>query len=145
MTGDRNPGIDLNDGEDQSGPLKGVFVANATTSLILLVDVKTDSAATLPVIMKQLSPLRKRGLLTHIDSSRTIQGPITVVATGNTNFDTIYEAKDRFVFFDAPLDHQWREDNPTDAKLYNKDNSYYASVSLRKGNRENIVQGRSLG
>ena len=132
ILGDRNPDLDLNDGEDHSGSLKGVFTANSTTSLILLVDVKTDSAATLPVLMKQLSPLRKQGLLTHFDGSRTIQGPITVVATGNTKFDAIYYAKDRFVFFDAPLDHKWREDNPADAKLYNKDNSYYASVSFEK-------------
>lgn len=105
IIGDRNPDLDLNDGEDHSGSLKGVFTANSTTSLILLVDVKTDSATTLSVLTKQLSPLRKKGLLTHFDGSRTIPAPITVVATGNTNFDAIYEAKDRFVFFDAPLNH----------------------------------------
>lgn len=132
IIGDRNPDLDLNDGEDHSGSLKGVFTANSTTSLILLVDVKTDSAATLPVLMKQLSPLRKQGLLTHFDGPRKIPGPITVVATGNTDFDTIYNSKDRFVFFDAPLDHHWRKDSAKDAKLYNKDNSYYASVSFEK-------------
>lgn len=132
VIGDRNPDLDLNDGEDHSGSLKGVFTANATISLILLVDIKTDSATTLPVLMKRLFPLRKRGFLTHSDGSRTIQGPITVVATGDTDFDAIYNAKDRFVFFDAPLDHQWREDSRTEAKLYNKDTSYYASVSFER-------------
>ncbi|KAL8673681.1 MAG: hypothetical protein Q9168_001896 [Polycauliona sp. 1 TL-2023] len=132
ILGDRNPNLDLTDGTDHSGSLKGVFSTNTSVSLVLLVDLKTDSANTLPVLLDQLSSLRKGGLLTHVDGSRTIQGPITVVGTGNTNFDTILDEKDRILFFDAPLDHDWSKDSQTDPKSYNTDNSYYASVSFDK-------------
>ncbi|KAI4258520.1 MAG: hypothetical protein L6R42_005040 [Xanthoria sp. 1 TBL-2021] len=127
IVGDRNPDVDLIDGKDHSGSLKGIFTANSSVSLVLLVDIKTDSADTLPVLRDQLVSLRKQGILTHFDGTRTIHGPITVVGTGNTNFDTITHEKDRAIFFDAPL-----EESSTDSNLYNKDNSYYASVSFEK-------------
>ncbi|KAL8889673.1 MAG: hypothetical protein Q9215_003083 [Flavoplaca cf. flavocitrina] len=128
---DRNPDLDLNDGTDHSASLKGVFSTDASTALILLIDIKTESVDSLPVLMDQLSPLRDQGLLTHFDGSQMIQGPLTVVGTGNTNFDTIFNEKDRTVFFDAPLDNDWSEDSPA-SKAYSKDNSYYASVSFDK-------------
>ncbi|KAL8767657.1 MAG: hypothetical protein Q9209_005916 [Squamulea sp. 1 TL-2023] len=129
---DRNSNRNFNDGADRSGSLKGVYPASSSISLTLLIDVKTDSADTLPVLMDQLSSLRTQGLLTYFDGISLMQGPITVVATGNTNFDTILEKKDRAIFFDAPLDHRWSHDSPTDVKSYTKGNSYYASASFEK-------------
>ena len=128
---DRNPDLDLNDGTDHSGSLKGVFSADDSVSLVLLVDIKTESGDTLAVLMDQLSPLADQRFLTHFDGSQIIQGPLTIVGTGNTNFDTIYNEKDRNILFDAPLDNDWSEDSPA-SKAYNKDNSYYASVSFDK-------------
>ncbi|KAL8992529.1 MAG: hypothetical protein Q9169_007033 [Polycauliona sp. 2 TL-2023] len=130
ILGDRNPDLGLTDGTDHSGSLEGVFATNTSVSLVLLVDIKTESAKTLPVLLDQLASLRQSGSLTRFDGSRMTQGPITVVGTGNTDFDAILNEKDRLVFFDAPLAYDWSKDSTTDANAYSTNNSYYASVSF---------------
>ncbi|KAL8728920.1 MAG: hypothetical protein Q9166_005087 [cf. Caloplaca sp. 2 TL-2023] len=132
ILGDRNPNIDLTHVLDHSRWLRGIDTTNPNVTLTLLIDAKPESEDTLPVLTDQLLSLHKQGLLTRFDGTRTIHGPMTVVGTGNANFNTILDPKDRFIFFDAPLDHQWSENLPTDNKIYNGHNSYYASISFNE-------------
>lgn len=114
-----------------SSSLNGVFDTNPSISLILLLDVKSNGTATLPVILEQLEPLRSRGYLTYFNGSTVIPGPITIVGSGNTPFDLlISNTTYRDVFFDAPLDQLWGENAPSNASLYTSENSYYASVNF---------------
>ncbi|OJJ51193.1 hypothetical protein ASPZODRAFT_127219 [Penicilliopsis zonata CBS 506.65] len=86
-------------------PLHGVFDTAPTQTLVLLIDFKTDGAATWPALVDQLTPLRERGYLTYFDGGKVIPGPITVVGTGNAPFDLLMaNSTYRDVFFDAPLD-----------------------------------------
>lgn len=86
-------------------PLNGVFDTDPAQTLVLLVDFKTDGAATWPAVVKELAPLRDRGYLTHFNGREVVSGPITVIGTGNTPFDLVMaNSSYRDIFFDAPLD-----------------------------------------
>ena len=118
-------------------PINGIFETNPATSLTLLIDIKSNGNATFPILIQKLQPLRSRGYLTHFNGSSLIPGPITVVASGNAPFELINSnTSDRDVFFDAPLDQLWGDDDeknpPSNTDLYTKDNSYYASVDFEK-------------
>lgn len=112
----------------------GVFSADTSISVTLLIDFKTNSTTTYPVILQQLEPLRAQGFLTRFNGSEVIPGPVTVVGTGNAPFDLIgskSDAIDRDIFFDAPLAKLWgSEDGDADAAKYTAQNSYYASASF---------------
>ncbi|KAF2148380.1 hypothetical protein K461DRAFT_288573 [Myriangium duriaei CBS 260.36] len=114
----------------------GVFDEVPDQTLVLLVDFKTDGAETWPVVVEQLAPLRNSGYLSSWNGSVTTYRAVTVVATGNTPFDlVIANSTYRDVFFDAPLDDigsSAQADNAARPTLFDKSNSYYASVSLRK-------------
>ena len=118
----------------------GIFSSEPNVTLILFIDIKTDPAATWPVVLEQLKPLREKGFLSrHEKMSSTNQtfwpGPITVVGTGNilqqrdVNVGSSLEKWRQYhdVFLDAPLDQLtqpgfWVEEN---------ENEFYAaSVSL---------------
>ncbi|MCJ1279772.1 Altered inheritance of mitochondria protein 6 [Puttea exsequens] len=115
-----------------STPSSGVFDAHPNTTLVLLIDIKSDGGSTLREVLKELEPLRSQGWLTYFNGS-LVPGPITVVGTGNTPFDAILaNTTHRDVFFDAPLDQLWGENAPTNATLYTSENSLYASVSMEK-------------
>lgn len=128
----QNPALNLTASRaNDSAPLSGIYTFSPSTSLTLLVDLKTSSADTLPVLTQQLSALRSRGLLTRFDGSRVLEGPVTIVGTGNTDFRALVSNTTyRDIFFDAPLDQLWGEDAPGNATLYTANNSYYASVSF---------------
>ncbi|KAJ5803222.1 uncharacterized protein N7503_005672 [Penicillium pulvis] len=135
-----------------SQPPHGVFDTDPSQTLILLIDFKTDGAATWPVVASHLAPLRDRGYLTHFNGQEVIQGPITVVGTGNTPFDlTVANSTYRDIFFDAPLAKLVDTDKSDDessltptgsgqglsgmpeiitANTFNLTNSYYASVDF---------------
>ncbi|GIK02941.1 altered inheritance of mitochondria protein 6 [Aspergillus viridinutans] len=106
----------------------GIFDVDPTTSLTLLIDIKTDGNATWPVLLNQLAPLRSGGWLSHWNGTNKtlVRGPVTVVGTGNTLFDLVVAEEDRYVFFDAPLDELAQN------SAYTSENSYYASVSMKK-------------
>jgi hypothetical protein len=81
------------------------------------------------MVMDQLAPLRAGGWLSYWN--RTGDGLawrlIIVVGTGNTPFKLVNaDAEYQDVFFDAPLDKL------ADNTSFTANNSYYASVSLRK-------------
>ena len=104
----------------------GLFDADPNVSTILLIDFKNDGHKIWPVLLSQLRPLRERGWLTYFNGEKVVQGPLTIVGTGNTPFDLVKENNtNRYVFFDAPLDDISKPE-------YTTENSYYASVQLRK-------------
>jgi hypothetical protein len=138
-------------------PPHGVWDTDPNQSVVLLIDFKTDGAATYPAVVKQLAPLRERGYLTYFNGRELVPGPVTVVGTGNTPFDLVTaNSTYRDVFFDAPLDKLVDEDKlegqyvstikrstglgqglsgmpgAIDAHTFNITNSYYASVSFKK-------------
>lgn len=139
-----------------ASPPHGVFDTDPSQSLILLIDFKTPGPETWHAVMQHLAPLRDRGYLTHFNGNELVQGPITVVGTGNTPFNLVTNSTYRDIFFDAPLDKLVDEqDAPqastqgfvphTDlgqgqsgmpdsitANTFNSTNSFYASVSFKK-------------
>ncbi|KAK2742933.1 Altered inheritance of mitochondria protein 6 [Myotisia sp. PD_48] len=153
-----NPLVDILEKQNQpshfypliSEPPNGIFDTDPSRSLILLVDMKTNGEEVLPYLYQQLSPLREKKYLTHFNGSAVVQGPVTVVATGNAPFDLLRSNSTyRDVFFDAPLDNlagypapDTKEgDDPrntsydsleTSQSPYNTTNSYYASASFMK-------------
>jgi len=87
-----------------SNPLNGIFDTVPSQTLSLLIDFKTSGPATFPYVVSQLRPLRDRGYLTYFDGKTTVQGPVTIVATGNAPFDSIIQNTTyRDIFYDAPL------------------------------------------
>ncbi|KAI4241879.1 MAG: hypothetical protein L6R40_004278 [Gallowayella cf. fulva] len=117
-----------------TSPLLGVFETSPTTSLTLLIDLKTASESTFPLVLSALQPLLENNYLTTwTEEKGLIPGPVTVVGTGLTNFTSAIlspeNSNPRIIFFDAPL--------PALASLtladdndYNRNNSHYASVSF---------------
>ncbi|KAJ4342537.1 Altered inheritance of mitochondria protein 6 [Ascochyta clinopodiicola] len=88
----------------------GVFDTAPAHTLVLLVDFKNDGSRIFPYVSNQLSTLREKGYLTYYDGEKTVRGPITVVATGNTPFDMVVaNTTYRDIFFDAPLDRLYVE------------------------------------
>lgn len=151
----QNPNSHLDDDE----PRKGIFETKTTTPLILLIDIKSNAADTMPIIIDELEPLRRRGFLTHHNGSQVVDGLVTVVGTGNTRLDLIISGESnphRDIFFDAPLDELWGdEENVANATKYTSENSYYASVSFAKAigspwlgvlkpSQVNIIRGQVL-
>lgn len=98
----QNPVTSFHPAKDQ--PLNGVFDTDPSQTLILLIDFKTDGPATWPHVVSQLSPLRERGYLTYFNGTDVVQGPVTVVGTGDTPFNLLTaNSTYRDIFFDAPL------------------------------------------
>lgn len=106
---------------------RGVFDRNPNQTLALLVDVKTDGAATFRKVLQQVEPLRQRGWLSTFADGKVTYGPVTLVGSGNTPFDSLVEnGTYRYAFFDAPLES-------LENTMYDTTNSYYASVALSRG------------
>ncbi|KAJ4362518.1 Altered inheritance of mitochondria protein 6 [Neocucurbitaria cava] len=83
----------------------GVFDTAPDQTLVLLVDFKNNGHDIFPVVSQHLAALREKGYLTYFNGEATIEGPITVVATGNAPFDLVTaNSTYRDIFFDAPLD-----------------------------------------
>jgi hypothetical protein len=94
--------------------------------VVLLVDLKSNSDKSWPLLLEKLEPLRQRGWLSHVSDGEFVSRPITVVATGETKFRLVKEANPSHdVFFDAPLKRLSRGQ-------YDNTNSYYASTSFKK-------------
>lgn len=111
-------------------PRNGVFDTDPGQTLILLVDFKTDGVLTWPSVVDGLEPLRERGYLTYFNGEEVVNGPVTVVGTGNAPFDLVTaNSTYRDIFFDAPLDFL-TEGSP------HKD---------RKAKRQAVQDGSNLG
>ncbi|KAK2005827.1 hypothetical protein LZ32DRAFT_596551 [Colletotrichum eremochloae] len=138
---------------------RGVFHTHPDTTLVLLIDVKTNPTDTWPLLINQLEPFRKRQSLTrfeHIETSPgniTEQGiwpgPITVVGTGLLDRATFFDQKHRSyadygtyhdTFIDAPLS-TLAQDNGFSrplgqiasdlSQLWSANDAYYASASFK--------------
>ncbi|ODM19570.1 hypothetical protein SI65_04555 [Aspergillus cristatus] len=124
----QNPITGFHESVDQ--PRNGVFDTDPGQTLILLVDFKTDGVLTWPRVVDGLEPLRERGYLTYFNGEEVVNGPVTVVGTGNAPFDLVTaNSTYRDIFFDAPLDFL-AEDSP------HKD---------RKAKRQAVQDGSNLG
>ncbi|KAI1284754.1 hypothetical protein F5Y07DRAFT_13686 [Xylaria sp. FL0933] len=124
---------------NSSGTHRGVFDTDPDQTLVLLIDIKTDGAKTLPQVEAQLEPLRARDWLTYIKDGVIHERPITVVGTGRTPFDMLMQNSTyRDIFFDAPLKELYEDPNIPDTGennepyVYNRTNSLYASVNFRR-------------
>lgn len=93
---------------------RGVFGTEPNVTLVLLVDVKTQSNDTWPMVMEQLSALRDKRYLTRYEDGGLMSGPVTVVGSGNivsdysvftsVNVDTTRQFDEYHdTFLDAPL------------------------------------------
>ncbi|KNG49468.1 serine threonine protein kinase [Stemphylium lycopersici] len=103
----------------------GVFDSDPRIAVVLVIDFKSDGAATWPVLLQQLAPLREKDWLTRYDGETLHQGALTIVGTGNAPFDLIQrDSTNRYVFFDAPL-------LSVAEPKYNSTNTYYASAPIR--------------
>ncbi len=112
---------------DTTSPV-GVFSMSPNTSLVLLLDFKTNGEETWPTVLAQLDDLRSQGWLkTWTPTEGIVERPLTIVASGDAPFNSII-ANDTYrdIFYDAPLT------NLTIDTPYNTNNSYYASTSLSK-------------
>lgn len=114
----------------------GVFDKVPQQTLVLLIDFKGESQATLTELNKQLDPLRKLDYLTHWNGTDRVMRPLTIVATGNANLADInaLNPSHRTIFLDAPLAalHTTLDSSSTTLPIYtyNISNSYYASTEL---------------
>lgn len=78
----------------------GLFEADPDTSVVLLIDFKSDGYLTWPVLLSHLQPLRDKDWLTYYNGTALHRGALTIVGTGNAPFDLVQQnATDRFVFF----------------------------------------------
>jgi hypothetical protein len=85
-------------------PRNGVFDTDPAQTLVLLIDFKNEGRAIWPYVVEQLEPLREKKFLTYFNGSTVVEGPITVVATGNAPFNMVVGSPHyRDIFFDAPL------------------------------------------
>ncbi|KAH8878743.1 hypothetical protein GQ53DRAFT_857600 [Thozetella sp. PMI_491] len=110
----------------------GIFPQDPQQSLVLLVDFKTEGRALWAAVEKALQPLREREWLTVWDGQSRVEGPVTVVASGNAPFDVIVSNTEyRDIFYDAPLEAlEASEDKTKNTFKYNQSNSYYASAGM---------------
>ncbi|KAI1136314.1 hypothetical protein F5Y05DRAFT_390958 [Hypoxylon sp. FL0543] len=103
----------------------GLYQAEPTRSVTLLVDFKTSDTQTLDAVVKVLQPLRDGGYLSHVEGGQFVEKQVTVVASGSAPFDRINSGDgvpNRDVFYDAKVD-QWDPE-------YTSINSYYASADF---------------
>ncbi|KAJ4323682.1 Altered inheritance of mitochondria protein 6 [Neodidymelliopsis sp. IMI 364377] len=102
----------------------GVFDTAPAQTLVLLVDFKNNGSEIFPYVSAQIAALREKNYLTYFDGEKTIEGPITVVATGNAPFDLVSSNTTyRDIFFDAPLDRLYVE--PTTSNTQDQDQTQY--------------------
>jgi hypothetical protein len=140
-------------------PRNGVFDTRPSQTLVLLIDFKNEGHKIWPYVSDQLEPLRQRKMLSYHDGTSFIEGPITVVVTGNAPWENVVaNTTHRDIFFDAPLDllgklsEESKSDTghsalsergsnqgqgrsgaaPSDPAMYTRANSYYASVSFSR-------------
>lgn len=128
---------------------QGVFDTMPEQTLVLLVDFKNNGRDIFPYVSQHLGALREKGYLTYFDGTTTIEGPITVVATGNAPFDMIIaNSTYRDIFFDAPLASLYSPGSSNQNRIhprggqgtvgtdptshFDSTNSYYASVKMSK-------------
>lgn len=121
-----------NENEDK---LLGMSAIGYTQALVLLMNFDADPERAWSSLFPHLDPLREAGFLAYFNGSSLVQGPLTIVATGNVPFHRILErSTSRDVFYDAPLlqlSPLSSEGLPQNSE-FNTQNTYYASADFRK-------------
>lgn len=132
---------------------KGVFRTEPNATLVLLIDVKTRSSDTWPLVVEQLSALRDRRYLARYENGSLMTGPITVVGSGNIVSDhSVFTSIDadpnrpfdeyHDSFLDAPLaslpqavnmsqDSNFLASVDGPSQLWTNKTAYYASASFK--------------
>ena len=119
---------------------RGIFTREPSRSVVLLVDQKSAGPETFAELYRQLQPLRDLDYLTYWNGTDRVTRPLTIVATGNTPFESVLALPNdhRDIFWDAPLAAlpSVQDDFTTIPPRfrYNQSNSYYASTQYRKRN-----------
>jgi glycerophosphoryl diester phosphodiesterase len=118
--------------QDTAKP-NGIFQADPSQSLVLLIDFKSDGAALWPRVSAELEPLRQANLLTHYNGTAIVEGPVTIVVSGNAPLSSVGgQGARRDMFYDAPLRSMTSMvTNSTHAPDFNPSNSYYASANFK--------------
>ncbi|POS73896.1 hypothetical protein DHEL01_v207718 [Diaporthe helianthi] len=116
---------------------RGVFNLAPNQTLVLLVDFKSSGPEAFAEMDAQLESLRDLDFLTYWNGTARINRPLTIVASGNSNFDSVLALNitHRDIFWDAKLENLVaREDNPDNMYKFNQSNSYFASTEFRNAN-----------
>ncbi len=104
----------------------GVYESAPNQTLFLFLDIKSESLATWAAVNKALEPLRSRGWLTRwSEGKELIQGPITVIGTGDVPVAHVAPMRNRDVFVDAPIAEIHRQITGIDGQQY----AYNATLS----------------
>ena len=107
------------------GNSKGLYPTNSSQTAVLLVDFKSEGNSTWDAVIKALQPLKDAGYLSNYDGTKFVQGPITVVASGNA---PLAKAKDdtanpgHALFMDARINESMDGFDTT--------NTYYTSADF---------------
>lgn len=115
---------------------RGVYDLAPEQTLVLLVDLKTSGPETFAELEAQLEPLRDLDFLTYWNGSARIMRPLTIVATGNSDFESVLalNATHRDIFWDAKLEKLIADDDNPDSEpptyKFNQSNSYFASTKF---------------
>jgi hypothetical protein len=116
---------------------RGIFTRESSRSVVLLVDQKSSGPETFAELYRQLQPLRDLDYLTYWNGTDRVTRPLTIVATGNTPFESVLALPDnhRDIFWDAHLERlpSTLDDFTVDPPVfkYNRSNSHYASTQYR--------------
>lgn len=116
---------------------RGVYDLAPEQTLVLLVDFKSSGPDAFAEMDAQLELLRDLDFLTYWDGTTRIMRPLTIVASGNSNFDSVLalNATHRDIFWDAKLerlvalDDSFDNESPT--YKFNQSNSYFASTEFK--------------
>lgn len=117
--------------------VRGIFDLAPDQAVVLLVDLKTSGPETFAELHRQLQPLRDHDYLTYWNGTTRISRPITIVASGNSPFQSVIalNATHRDIFWDAKLENLVSVQanfltHPITYK-YNRSNSYFESTEFR--------------
>lgn len=121
---DRNCGT-----ADSNCSLQGLYDADPSQTVVLLIDIKADAHRAWPILVKQLEPLRQQGWLSTVEEGQMRTAPITVVLSGRVlRASSLLETahtESLGIFFDAPL-------LSLEQGRYNSNNSYWTSSKFRR-------------
>lgn len=110
---------------NNNGIKKGIYPVHSDQTLTLLIDFKSDGATTWDAVVVALQPLKNAGYLSYWSGSSFVQGPVTIVASGNAPLSKAQDAvanPGHAIFMDAPVSGS--------LAAYDTSNTYYASADF---------------
>jgi hypothetical protein len=113
----------------------GVYEMDTSQTLALVVNFQNHPEETFRTLRANIDDLYNAGYLAYFDVAENeyVDGPITIVATGNVPVDLIMDgSEDRLIFYDAPLAAFSGKSPGAATAAYNSNNTFSASASLRQ-------------